>query len=641
MLSTTTVFKEAPCKAAASDRGTWVGIALMVAFKSPVGFEIAEVFCCVIAAGAGVVEIAPEVVNNELGSLDVVLPIVEVDGGPSNLSLIRPEVMGNSQSSSATQFAPVGVPALPSVKPCYLSGDPDLYGIGIRFGFYFQYAAAVIVIFGKFDKRFVGWLAGFVLLATATFVSLCINSTADTLVIMDWSIVADHEARERKWLNESYVQELIPRRDAVISRYQEAFVHAIGNIIYAVQLIMSDTRARQQSVKHLVERFVKAAQLYDSAVTEPSDHPAEGASHIPSDGGGQLRLLEPQIDTLARHIPEELEDLRRRVNEMGLETHHLEALARVFPDTQHTTTATEALAAVAREEQETNQLIKFAAVTTIYINKLGLVDRASAGVILITYAGFCSLAPWLFFIGVDRGARQGCDVKLLFFFAPISVYNHAFAICLKVIGVIAVILCLIAFVCGVIFLVLAVVQLFDDMAEEAAKEKGIQAMQATQRASDGRTTQPECNTMAVLAPRHGGHHLQVLLYGALYMQEESVEMTIQVNHLTLPPLFNSTGQLIALFVGGFMLFVTLYKELLSALYRFISWYNGGHWIPELRRVRKLGNWFHRFLRSMRLTQPAVGISDVERTTGGQAQILGNRIEEIGEGPLPLPAPNPV
>lgn len=612
--------------------------------------------------------------------------------------------MGNSQSSSATQFAPVGVPALQSVKPCYLSGDPDLYGIGIRFGFYFQYAAAIIVTFGKFDKRFVGWLAGFVLLAAATFVSLCINSTADTLVIMDWSIVgqlifimplffalpvfigaiADHEARERKWLNESYLQEFIPRRDAAISGNQEAFVQAMGNIIYAVELIMSDTRARQQSVKHLVERFVKAARRYDSAVRQPSDHPAEGASHIPSDGGGQLRLLEPQIDTLARHIPEELEDLRRRVNEMGLETHHLEALARVFPDTQHTTATTEALAAVAREEQETNQLIKLAAVTTIYINNLGLVDRASAGVILITYAGFCSLAPWLFFIGVDRGARQGYDVKLLFFFAPISVYNHTFAICLKVIGVIAVILGLIAFVCGVIFLVLAVVQLFDDMAEEAAKEKGIQAMQAAQRASDGQTTQPECNTTAVLAPRHGVHHLQVLLYEALHMQEVHewydryteptkilskeevlknigirynalgcslililtstivvVEMTIQVNHLTLAPLFNSTGQLIALFVGGFMLFVTLYKELLSALYRFISWYNGGHWIPELRRLRKLGNWFHRFLRSMRLTQPAVEISDVERTTGGQAQILGNRIEEIGEGPLPLPAPNPV
>lgn len=54
----------------------------MVALKFHVGFKIADVLCCVIAAGVRVVEIVSEVANNELGSLDVILPIIEVNDGP-------------------------------------------------------------------------------------------------------------------------------------------------------------------------------------------------------------------------------------------------------------------------------------------------------------------------------------------------------------------------------------------------------------------------------------------------------------------------------------------------------------------------------------------------------------------------------
>ena len=54
----------------------------MLALKLPVGFKVADIFCCVIAAGVRVVETTLEVINNELGSLDVVLLIVEINSGP-------------------------------------------------------------------------------------------------------------------------------------------------------------------------------------------------------------------------------------------------------------------------------------------------------------------------------------------------------------------------------------------------------------------------------------------------------------------------------------------------------------------------------------------------------------------------------
>ncbi|KAF1997322.1 hypothetical protein P154DRAFT_378662, partial [Amniculicola lignicola CBS 123094] len=36
--------------------------------------------------------------------------------------------------------------AAQSVKPCHLYGNPDVYGPGVRSGFYLQYFAAILAI---------------------------------------------------------------------------------------------------------------------------------------------------------------------------------------------------------------------------------------------------------------------------------------------------------------------------------------------------------------------------------------------------------------------------------------------------------------------------------------------------------------
>ncbi|KAH8745727.1 hypothetical protein F5882DRAFT_258541, partial [Hyaloscypha sp. PMI_1271] len=39
-----------------------------------------------------------------------------------------------------------------SVHPCHIYGDPDLYGVGVRVGFYIQFAAGLIAILANLEE---------------------------------------------------------------------------------------------------------------------------------------------------------------------------------------------------------------------------------------------------------------------------------------------------------------------------------------------------------------------------------------------------------------------------------------------------------------------------------------------------------
>ena len=95
--------------------------------------------------------------------------------------------MGNAQSSAGTRFT--GSHDLPTAQSCQVLGAPELYGTGIRVGFYLQYAAAIIAVLFGSDRDLRRWRSSFAVVAAAVFVSLCVNSTGPTLVIVDWAVV--------------------------------------------------------------------------------------------------------------------------------------------------------------------------------------------------------------------------------------------------------------------------------------------------------------------------------------------------------------------------------------------------------------------------------------------------------------------
>ncbi|KAF2834946.1 hypothetical protein M501DRAFT_983190 [Patellaria atrata CBS 101060] len=95
--------------------------------------------------------------------------------------------MGNT---SSTQFVKEGGRvAAQSFKPCHLFGDSDLYGLGVRLGFYLQYFAAIIAIYFIAVQELRQLRIGLNIIATAIFIALLVNSTQDSLVILDWTIL--------------------------------------------------------------------------------------------------------------------------------------------------------------------------------------------------------------------------------------------------------------------------------------------------------------------------------------------------------------------------------------------------------------------------------------------------------------------
>jgi hypothetical protein len=602
--------------------------------------------------------------------------------------------MGNSQSSSGTQFSSGGLSVVQSVKPCHLSGDPDLYGIGIRVGFYLQYLAAIIAIVTKVDKDFVGWRAAFVPLVAATFVGLCINSTGNGLVIMDWAIMlelvlgfpvffalpvfggikTEYSKRGKVRLHKEYVKKLEPERESGFGQYREKIAIALGAVTQAEELIMDETPRRPQEVRRLVASVAQAALQY---VTVIEERPAEAIDHARGNVEGQLRNLRSDITQLVENVPNDIEAVRAEVGRWGLREHHIAALMQIIPTARGAGDAENAIRETAKKEKVIRHEIKYESLVLKRIHDLGLVDTVSAGISLIIYSAYCFLTPWLFFFGLDRGAEAGCDVRVLFFLAPVSVYNHGFAIFLKVFAVFAAIIGLFVFGFGLMFLTIGLSKPFEKVVEDrrTSPDHGPQNQPA----------QPDINMTGALVPqtqRHVAHthhhwvtrHLhdvrQQYHYYVNNSEEPSkkavdkeinfnrhwwgfwlslllvetivvVEMTIQVNNLTMGPLLSSTGQLIALLVGVFMLLLILYRCSVK-LYKRLG--GNGNFLV----VRTVERWLHWLLRTPP-PQPPSETLDPERTAGlvnggqgheqtgaqtGGPHIIGPRVEEIGEEPLP-------
>lgn len=71
-------------------------------------------------------------------------------------------------------------------------------------------------------------------------------------------------------------------------------------------------------------------------------------------------------------------------------------------------------------------------------------DMLAVGVICLSWAAYQFVRPWLYWRGLRRGLKPGCDVKLMWFFVPASIYNETFGTWLRVWGIIM-------FVGGVIY----------------------------------------------------------------------------------------------------------------------------------------------------------------------------------------------
>lgn len=81
------------------------------------------------------------------------------------------------------------VPVVESVPPCYILGDSDLYGFGVRLSFYIQFGVGLIgVLFGLVDET-KGTRFGFNVLYLALLIILIRNTVEGSFALLEWYIV--------------------------------------------------------------------------------------------------------------------------------------------------------------------------------------------------------------------------------------------------------------------------------------------------------------------------------------------------------------------------------------------------------------------------------------------------------------------
>ncbi|KAK4158940.1 hypothetical protein QBC43DRAFT_362962 [Cladorrhinum sp. PSN259] len=364
--------------------------------------------------------------------------------------------MGNAQSSS-TKFIEIdSLPVAESFKPCHIFGDPDLFGFGIRYSFYLQYSAAVLAIMFGEGKDYRIWRTSFVAVAGATFISLCVNATGDNLLILDWAIMIQlvfffpvflafpiligtaiehsHET-ERTSLDEIRAEIANIREDDTTHRdllVQRAFANLLN--------------VRSQLVEYHEPRVVEEA--INSYVQ--SFGPVDGTSSRHAQARAYLEGAYPdeQRQEIGRNFPlalEALDEVRER---------HIAAIQQFGLSLEQATETANRVIRLTKWERRAHNRRRELSAVLIRVRELGLVDKVTAGFSLLIYTAYCGFLPWLYFVGIDRGRKQGCDVRLLFLFKPISVYNRGFVIFLRVMACLLVIFAL--FFLFISFLLLAI-----------------------------------------------------------------------------------------------------------------------------------------------------------------------------------------
>ena len=98
--------------------------------------------------------------------------------------------MGKFVGVTNTGFVGTGeLSAVTSYMPCHIFGDQRLIGTGIRVGFYFLYAAAIIAVLFGVDKQFRFWHGAWGILTLSLFTTMLLNVVDYNLIIIDYAVL--------------------------------------------------------------------------------------------------------------------------------------------------------------------------------------------------------------------------------------------------------------------------------------------------------------------------------------------------------------------------------------------------------------------------------------------------------------------
>lgn len=162
--------------------------------------------------------------------------------------------------------------------------------------------------------------------------------------------------------------------------------------------------------------------------------------------------------------------------------------------------------------------------------KIGLL-RQSAGSLGAMFVVWCLAlfaAPWVWFKNVEQGAKEGCVVKLWFFFAPINIYNKGWMTFFKVASVFEVLGGVASFVGALVAIGLSI---FNNLSEGGGSWGSV-----------------DDDDLAVKFAMKGIVCAFQLITGGVAIG--MVERTIKTNGILLDDSIESSGQLVPLIIGA-------------------------------------------------------------------------------------------
>ncbi|PKS12064.1 hypothetical protein jhhlp_001360 [Lomentospora prolificans] len=475
-----------------------------------------------------------------------------------------------------------------SYPPCHLFGDSDLYGLGIRLGFYLQYLAAIVALSSGYTNGLKSLRTGLTILSLSLFVTLCTTSTGNGLVILDWYLVMALTG-QYIFLSDLFV------RVAAAKVYCLTRFSAPLNLKRHRKSEMSGRRETRVSVADLmrtdVAETVKPRQstLIEAGLAvyrthynlsdipekpDPADEDRTAFRHALIDFGRAARdspevAARYSIDKIARtNAPGATTSEEKRGSEFDKRQFKSD-FVQAARGTGMTNTEAEHLgrriaAEIKKEAADERSRATLAEIReALYAVRPR--DMLAVGVICISWAAYQFVRPWLYWRGLRRGLKAGCDVKLMWFFVPASIYNEAFALWLRIWGIFM-------FVCGVLYFAYGSYVIATNMfaARRWFSRKCLAADVESQRRLLGGSVSPphdEAPTLSmtsqrtqVTEPRQGKQatkrcHVYFRIIAAfqaviLAVSAVVVEGTIRVNRLDMNRgSFRTSSQLMAFVVG--------------------------------------------------------------------------------------------
>ncbi|KAK3364575.1 hypothetical protein B0T25DRAFT_69253 [Lasiosphaeria hispida] len=355
-----------------------------------------------------------------------------------------------SSSSGGAQFVSDGAPMVTSYQPCHVFGDSGLYNVGTRASYYLQYAAALLSVLFLGGRDLKMWFLSFLPLTAANFVVLTLNAGGDGLVILDWAIVFGLVFWSIVFLirpilskryrgggavlakDASQLQTELAREGGRMVSSQEAEWHvryvAVLKVLIAEagEQVAGHQETREAEGRRKQEALEVALQAYVNAFATARGSPtaAEAASYI----------LDVYDDGRVRDVATRLMIDNRQVE--SFRDIHAEALRLANIPFDQARGTTQTLARVAMEELDSRNVSRPALSTWQAVRSFqtwaGITGMVSCGLGLAFYSGYSAFMVWLLFRGVDKGARSGCNVQIIFFVVPISVYNYGAITALRV-----------------------------------------------------------------------------------------------------------------------------------------------------------------------------------------------------------------